>query len=117
MPFDPENPFWLADPAQWQQAGALPRIIVRPKPPPNAPASEGIDDWFVPGKASDGPDDWFVPTATSYPDDWFVPTPSAPPNAGQLAPGAQTAAANPGSSNRPAAPPDPFAAYWSLIPA
>ena len=118
MPFDPENPFGPADPSQWLQAGALPRIIVHPKPPPNTPAADGIDDWFVPGQASDGPDDWFAPTGapadTSFPDDWFVPTPSA--NVGQLATGARTTV-NQVNPNRPAAPPDPFAAYWSRIPA
>jgi hypothetical protein len=76
MPFDPENPFWPADPSQWWQAGALPRIIVHPKPPPNSPAADGIDDWLLPGKASDGPDDW------------YVPAPSATPSTGQLSPGA-----------------------------
>ncbi len=121
MPFDPEDPFGSADPSPWPQAGALPRIIVHPKLPPGTPTSDGIDDWYVPGQASDGPDDWFVPTGAaadiSYPDDWFVPTPSATPSAPQLAPGAQTAAINPAGSNRPAVPPDPFAALWSRIPA
>jgi hypothetical protein len=108
MPFDPDNPFGPADPSQWQWAGALPRIIVHPKPPLNAPDLDGIDDWFVPTGA---------PADTSYLDDWFVPTPSTTPGTGQFAPGAQTAIGNPGRSNTPAPWPDPFAAYWSLIPA
>jgi hypothetical protein len=107
MPFDPENPFGLADPSQWARTGVLPRIIVHPKPPVSPAADDEPDDWFVPTGA---------PADTSYPNDWFVPAPSATSYAGQLAPGAQTAT-NPGSFSPPAAPPDPFAAYWSLIPA
>jgi hypothetical protein len=57
----------------------------------------------VPGQVDDGPDDW------------FVPPPAATPSLGQPAPGAQPAAAN--SDNPPPARPDPFAAFWSLIPA
>jgi hypothetical protein len=76
-----------------------------PLDPKNAfDASEGIDDWFVPGAPR---------SDTSFPDDWFVPT----PNMGQRAPGPQPNVANPGIANPPAAPPDPFADYWSLIPA
>jgi len=67
-------------------------------------------------EAPDGPDDWFVPgnaRIDPYPNDWFVPSPAAPD------------AVNAGLSNRSAAPianpaappPDPFAAYWSQIPA
>jgi hypothetical protein len=112
MPFDPENPFVTTDPSEWLRIRALPHIIVHPKPPPNAPASNGIDD---------GPDDWFVPNGApvdaSYPDDWFVPTPSATPSRAQPAPGAPAAATNPGISNPPATRPDPLAAYWALIPA
>jgi hypothetical protein len=112
MPFDPENPFVTTDPSEWLRIRALPLIIVHPKPPPNAPASNGIDD---------GPDDWFVPNGApvdaSYPDDWFVPTPSATPSRAQPAPGAPAAVTNPGISNPPATRPDPFAAYWALIPA
>src|ERR1700724_760442 len=112
MPFDPENPFVTTDPSEWLRIRALPLIIVHPKPPPNAPASNGIDD---------GPDDWFVPNGApvdaSYPDDWFVPTPSATPSRAQPAPGARPAATNPGISNPPATRPDPLAAYWALIPA
>jgi hypothetical protein len=117
MPFDSEGGFVPADPSQWQRIRALPHIIVHPKPPP----SDGIDDWFVPWKASDGPDDWFVPgdarNDASYPNDWFVPPAPAALNTGQPAPSPQPNAANAGSFNSPAALPDPFAAYWSLIPA
>jgi hypothetical protein len=104
MPFDPEYPFGSADPSQWWQAGALPRIVVHPKPP-IAPAADGIDDWLVSGRASDGPDDWFVPPS------------AATASTGQLAPGAQTTAVNSWSPNPPAPLLDPFTAYWSLIPA
>jgi hypothetical protein len=117
MPFDPESAFAPADPSQWQRTRALPHIVVRP----NAPPSDGVDDWFVPGKASDGPDDWFVPgdprTDPSYPDDWFVPPRSIAPNTEQPAPGPQPHAANAGFFSTASARPDPFAAYWSLIPA
>jgi hypothetical protein len=80
-----------------------------PLDPENAfDASGGIDDWFVPG----------VPRSdTSFPDDWFVPATSATPNMGQRAPAPQPNVANPGIANPPAAPPDTFADYWSLIPA
>jgi hypothetical protein len=117
MPFDPESAFAPVDPSQWLRTRALPHIVVRP----NAPPSDGVDDWFVPGKASDGPDDWFVPgdprTDPSYPDDWFVPPPSAAANTGQPAPSPQPNAANAGFFSTASARPDPFAAYWSLIPA
>jgi hypothetical protein len=123
MPIDPQTGFAFADPSQWWPTRALPRIVVHPNPP-NGPSSDGIDDWFVPGAATadmDHPDDWFVPTGaradTSYPDDWYVPEPAPTPNTAQPALGAQPNAANPGISNPPAARPDPFAAYWSLIPA
>jgi hypothetical protein len=104
MPFDPEYPLGSADPSQWWQAGALPRIVVHPKPP-TVPAADGIDDWLVPGRASDGPDDWFVPPS------------AATASTGQLAPGAQTTAVNSWSPSPPAPLLDPFTAYWSLIPA
>jgi hypothetical protein len=85
---------------------------------------DGIDDWFVPGATPGGadyPDDWYVPTAaradTSYPDDWYVPTPAASPVTAQSVPDAQLAAANPSIRNQATPRPDPFAAYWSLIPA
>jgi hypothetical protein len=121
MPFDSENAFVPADPSEWARIRALPHIVVYPKPPPNAPSSDGIDDWIVPGKAADGPDDWIVPgnprTDVSYPNDWSVPPPSAMPNTGQLAFRAPRNVASPSVSNPPAPRPDPFAAYWSLIPA
>jgi hypothetical protein len=121
MPFDPETAFVPADPSEWMRIRALPHIVVRPKSPPDASPPDGIDDWFVPGQASDGPDDWFLPGSTrtdaSYPNDWFVPPPSVAPSTGQLSSGAQPNTANSGGSYPAAAPPDPFLAYWSLIPA
>ncbi len=135
MPFDPDFPFAPADPWQWWRTLTLPRIIVQPNAPANGasgnPAgSDGIDDWIVPGQApsrTDYPDDWIVPgragTDASYPDDWIypdnrnAPTPAAAPSTAPPAPSPQPNAANPAISNRPAPPPDPFAAYWSLIPA
>jgi hypothetical protein len=119
MPFDSQNPFDPTDPAQWARIRALPHIVVHPKPPPNAPPPDGIDDWILPGKPpDDGPDDWFVPgspSADGYPNDWFVPPPVAP-NAGRFPSGASPNTTSFGGSY-PAVPPDPFAAYWSQIPA
>jgi len=126
MPFDPNFPFVPADPSQWWRTRALPRIIVQPNAPPNAasgnPAGlDGIDDWLSPGQApspTDLPNDWILPgtagTDASYPDDWIYPD-----NRNALAPPAPSPqpGAIPAISNRPAPPPDPFAAYWSLIPA
>jgi hypothetical protein len=103
MPFGPDSPF-----APGGLAGA-----------------DGIDDWFVPRQGPnsiDYPNDWFVPGSAQadapHPDDWIYPD-------GRKAPAPATApaaprpqpAANPAIPNRAAAPPDPFAAYWSLIPA
>jgi hypothetical protein len=106
MPLDPDQS-GAAAPSQWARSRALPRIIVHPngyEPPPSM--------------ASDGyPDDWFVPSADGYPDDWFVPEQSATPGTGQPALAAQPNVTNPTVSNPPAVPRDPFAAYWSLIPA
>jgi len=103
MPFDPKTAF---------------------APSSNGPSLDGIDDWYVPGSTPGGtdyPDDWYVPTsaraAAPYPDDWYVPAPPATPSMGQPAPIPQPDAANPGISNPPATRPDPFAAYWALIPA
>jgi hypothetical protein len=119
MPFDSQNPFDPTDPAQWARIRALPHIVVYPKPPPDATPPDGIDDWFAPWQASDdGPDDWIVPGsqhADGYPDDWIAPPPAAP-GTGQLPSAAPPNAANVASSY-PAPPPDPFAAYWSTIPA
>jgi hypothetical protein len=124
MPFDPDGAFAPADPTQSARIRALPRIIVHPKPPPSlalgdrpsGTASDGLDDWFVP--STDGyPDDWFVPNSDGYPDDWFVPAQSTSPGTGQPAPAAQPGVTNPTLSNPSAVPRDPFAAYWSLIPA
>ena len=104
MPLDPQAQFAPVDPSQWPRSPTPLQLVVHPKPliPPE---DDGIDDWFVPGRP---PDDG--------PDDWFVPPPSGAPNAGWLPSGASASAANSGSSY-PAVPPDPFAAYWSLIPA
>jgi hypothetical protein len=44
MPIDPDSPFAPADPSQGWQTRGLPRIIVHPEPPPNAPDPDGIDD-------------------------------------------------------------------------
>jgi hypothetical protein len=54
--------------------------------------------------------------ADTFPNDWFVPPPTVTPNTGQFPPGAQPNTANSGSPY-PAVRPDPFAAYWSQIPA
>jgi hypothetical protein len=94
MPFDPDSPFGPADPSQWWQSGVLPRVIVHPKPPPNAPAFDnGIDDWFVPAQAQKCTDlpPWSPETDASYPDDWIypddrnAPTPARPATAGAKA--------------------------------
>ena len=112
MPTDPQEGIddWFvpADPSQWQSRG-LPQIIVRPKPPLTGPSenpagADGIDDWFVPGQSPSGADG---------PDDWYVPAPLAIPPA----PTAQDGTANPGVRNPASTRPDPFEAYWSLIPA
>jgi hypothetical protein len=98
MPFDSEDAFIPDDPAQWPRFGGVPRIVVRPLPPPGNPVSD------VSGAAfDDGPDDWFVPPSSVTPNTW---------------PGAQPgASAGGGSSNPPPGWPDPWAAFWSRIPA
>ena len=70
--------------------------------------SDGIDDWFVPGQ---------TPNPTDQPDDWYVPMRAAAASMVPPAQSPQLNAANPRISNQSAAPPDPFAAYWSMIPA
>jgi hypothetical protein len=103
MPFDPNSPFAPGDLA----------------------GSDGIDDWFVPRQAAnpiDYPNDWFVPgsaqTDTPHPDDWIYPDGrNAPAPATTPAAPSPQSIANPAISNRAAPPPDPLAAYWSLIPA
>jgi hypothetical protein len=104
------------DPSEWARFRALPRIVVHPK----SPLPNEIDDWIVPGKASDdGPDDWIAPgnaRADTFPNDWFVPPPTATPSTGQFPPDAQPSTAN-SARAYPAVTPDPFAAYWSQIPA
>jgi hypothetical protein len=101
MPFDPDFPF--------APAGAV-----------------GIDDWFVPRQTANAtrqPNDRIVPwsaqTDASFPDDWIYPDNRNPPTltAAPSAPSPQPNALNPAISNRPTSPPDPFAAYWALIPA
>ena len=106
MPFDSDDDAFVpVDPSQWPRIFGLPHIVVQPDaPPPN-----GIDDWVVPGN---------TPRDASLPDDWFVPRPSTMPNAGQVAPGPQSNnTANAKNRYPAAASPDPFAAYWSQIPA
>ena len=62
MPFDPEDTFIPADPAQWPRLGGVPRIVVHPKPPPGSPVPD------VPGAGfDDAPDDWFVPPSSATP--------------------------------------------------
>src|ERR1700720_3517692 len=130
MPFDPNSPFGPADLSQWWRSLTLPRV--QSNAPPNGtsgnPAgADGIDDWFVPAPVPNPtghPNDWIAPgsaeTDASYPDDWIYPnspnTPTAPGTT-PPAPSPQPSVANPAISNRPAPPPDPFAAYWALIPA
>ena len=100
MPFDSDDDAFVpVDPSQWPRILGLPHIVVQP----NAPPSDGIDDWFVPGN---------TPRDASLPDDWFVPRPSTMPNAGQVAPGPQSNnTANAKNRYPAAASPDPFAAY------
>ena len=75
-----------------------------PRPAGNSGTAPG-------GVASDGfPDDWIYPNSWSAP-----PTPS--PGMAPAAPSPPFGAFNPGISNRPLPPTDPFAAYWSTIPA
>ncbi len=111
MPFDSQNPFDPTDPAQWARIRALPHIVVRPNPVPDAsPPDDGIDDWFAPWQApDDGPDDWIVPgrpAADGYPDDWIVPPPAVP-GTGQPPTAAPPTATN-SANSFPAAPPDPW---------
>jgi hypothetical protein len=121
MPFDPDSPFVPADPSQWWRTRTLPRIIVQP----NAPANGASGNPGQATRTTDYPDDWFVPGSTpsdaSYPDDWIYPdnrnVPAPAAGSASPAPSPQQNAAAPAISNRPAAPPDPFAAYWSLVPA
>jgi hypothetical protein len=98
MPFDSEDQFAPADPAVGTRTRPIPRIVVHPKQP--LPA--GIDNWIEPGTDPDGgPNDWFVPgnaPADPFLNNWFVPPPAATPT-------------------YRAVRPDPFAAYWSQIPA
>jgi hypothetical protein len=81
---------------------------------PFVPAgSDGIDE--------DGlPNDWFVPAnpGAVAPTNPNMPAPAPAPNPALPAPNPQLSSATLGPSNQPAPPrPDPFAAYWALIPA
>ena len=120
MPIDPQSPFDPNDPAQWARIRALPHIVIHPKPPPDAPPpDDGIDDWFAPWQPSDGPNDWIAPdplSADGHPNDWIAPPPAAL-GTGQLPLSAAPPSAANSPSPYPAVPPDPFAAYWSTIPA
>ncbi len=129
MSFAPNFPFDPNDPSQWW-ARMLARNPVQPDAPQNAAPGgsldpDGIDDWIVPGPApsqADHPEDWIAPgnaqTNDPYPDDWIHPSSNAAtaPSTAPPPPSQQPFTAVPGLSNRPA-PPDPLAAYWSLIPA
>jgi hypothetical protein len=125
MPFDPNFPFYPADPSQWWQLRNLLRPSAQPTAPPNAASGTAAQSTRIDVPEDDGlPNDWFVPEADGYPSDWFVPdaegyapTPAAAPRAAPPAPSPQTNAANPTTSTRPAAPFDPLAAYWAQVPA
>jgi hypothetical protein len=134
MPFDPNFPFDPADPSQWWRTRILPRNFVQPSAPSNGalgnPAgTDGMDDWIAPRQApipTDHPNNWPAPwsaeTDALFPDDWIYPdsrslTPAAAPSTASTAPSPPSTAANPATSNRPAPRFDPFAAYWSQIPA
>jgi hypothetical protein len=97
MPFDPDSP----DPSELARIRALPHIVVHPKPPPNSPPADGIDDWYVPGNPR---------TYAPLPDDWYVPYAAPNANAGLSNPPAAP------SANGPAAPPIPFANLRSAAP-
>jgi hypothetical protein len=80
---------------------------------------------FVPagsdGMDEDGiPNDWFVPANAGAvaPNNPNMPAPAAASNPAPPAPSPQPSAATLGPSNQPVPPrPDPFAAFWALIPA
>ena len=130
MPFDPNSPFGPADLSQWWRSLALPRVQSNAPPSGtsgNPAGADGIDDWFVPAPVPNPtghPNDWIAPwsaeTDASYPDDWIYPNnPNVPaaPSTAPPAPSPQPSVVAPAFSNRPAPRPDPFAAYWALIPA
>jgi hypothetical protein len=134
MPFDPNFPLGSADPSQWWHTLDLLRNFVQSNTPANGASGhpvgpDGIDDWFVPGPAPsppNHPDNGLVPSSVEsdgFPDDWIYPdgrkasaVAGAPYPAPQV-PSSQSAAATPANSGRPAPRPDPFAAYWAMIPA
>jgi hypothetical protein len=94
---------------------------------PNSPlmpaGADGIDDWFVPGQSPGRIAPWTPQTDHLFPDDWIspdnwnAPRPPTAPRTALPPPSPQPNATNPAISNRPAPPPDPFAAYWAVIPA
>lgn len=77
---------------------------------PIDPQDGGLDDWIAPRQSANG---------ANHPDDWIAPTagPPAASSAAWPAPSLQSNMASPASSDLPAAPEDPFAAYWAMIPA
>jgi hypothetical protein len=112
MPFDPNSPFDLTDPAQWWRLHSLPHILVQPNPPPSAPSGNPAGD--------DGPDDWFVPEEDGFPNDWIYPDNNnapAPAPAPSTAPPAASPQPNPAVANRAPERLDPYHAFWSQMPA
>jgi hypothetical protein len=119
MPFGPfdslDPPLDPGDPRTWWQN-------LSPNSQPYSPSAlsgsrtgssrlDGYpDDWIVPGNARTDPH-------PDYPDDWITLPPSIAPGTVQPAPSPQPSAPNPTISNRPAARPDPLAAFWARIPA
>jgi hypothetical protein len=81
------------------------------------------DDWFVPGQSPGRTAPWSPGTDHFFPDDWIypdnrnAPTPAAAPSSAPPAPSLQPNAVSPAIPDRPAPRPDPFAAYWAMIPA
>jgi hypothetical protein len=129
MPFDPSDD----DDAWWNNLGPL-RLTIHPAAPPNPPSNAPLvpganyNDWARQNGPAGGdglPNDWFVPqpsapsasSGDSLPDDWFVPQPSVPPSPTQPPFGPQSSTLNPVAPSPPATPRDPYAAYWSLVPA
>jgi hypothetical protein len=129
MPFDPSSPFDPTDPWRWWQTHILPHILVQPNAPLNAGPGQASNPTSLPNGSlvpagaleDDGfPNDWFVPEDDGYPNDWIYPdnhNAPAPPAAPRIAPPAPSPQPNPAASNRPPACFDPYAAFWSQIPA
>ncbi len=128
MPFDPANPITPDDPWQWWLTRAQPRFPIQPNTPAigvSAAGADGIDDWLVPGQPPRlATDPGAAPASTAsdgHPDDWINPDSWNPPSAtwpspAPPAPRSRSSSFNPGFSNG-LPPTDPFAAYWSTIPA